>query len=265
MTQSVPSKIPQRASLLQTIVSAGHCSTAILVAWLIFTTMFTGLVEGQGFVRRIASLPAGLRFSISTQEAGIPLSDLKIGDSIAINGCCLTVVSLNVQDSTADFEAGEETLSKTNLGKLSEGSRVNLERSLALGARLGGHFVQGHVDGTGIVSEIRRSSDWIDMWFDVSPDLSKLMVPKGSVCVDGVSLTLVNTPPGRFSVALIPHTLEVTTLGSRQIGDTVNIENDILGKYVHQLLTNLLNGAGAPNTGSGNTGLPPGLEGWLNR
>lgn len=262
MAQQRPSETSAAGGLF-----SGDRLTAILVAQLIFTTMFTGLVEGQGFIRRIATLPAGLRFSISTQDAGIPIADLKIGDSIAINGCCLTVVELNPQTATADFEAGEETLSKTNLGKLQEGFRVNLERSLALGARLGGHFVQGHVDGTGIVSDIRRNSDWVDMWFDVSPELSRLMVPKGSVCVDGVSLTLVNTPPGRFSVALIPHTLEVTTLGSRSIGDTVNIENDILGKYVHQLLTNLLTSTGTQVPGGSEISgrLPQGLEGWLNR
>ncbi|MBL8818521.1 MAG: riboflavin synthase [Planctomyces sp.] len=220
--------------------------------------MFTGLVEGQGKIRRIAALPAGLRLSVQ-----IPwVSELQIGDSVAINGCCLTVVSLDVNAGTADFEAGEETLSKTNLGRLSEDSPVNLERSLSVGARLGGHFVQGHVDGTGIVTEILRNTDWIDMWFEVSPELSRLMVPKGSVTVDGVSLTLVNTPPGRFSVALIPHTLEVTTLGSRQVGDLVNIENDILGKYVLHLLRNLMeSGSSSVNSLS----VPSGLESWLNR
>jgi riboflavin synthase len=154
------------------------------------------------------------------------------------------------------------SFSKTNLGRLSEDSPVNLERSLSVGARLGGHFVQGHVDGTGVVSQIQRNADWIDMWFDVSPELSRLMVPKGSVTVDGVSLTLVNTPPGRFSVALIPHTLEVTTLGSRQVGDLVNIENDILGKYVLHLLRNLMESGSSSENGPS---VPHGLESWLNR
>lgn len=196
--------------------------------------MFTGLVEGQGTVRRIASLPAGLRLSIAPAATCFSPTDVAIGDSISISGCCLTVVSIG--SDTLDFEAGEETLSKTNLGRLSVGSSVNLERSLAVGDRLGGHFVQGHIDGTAVVDEIRRSDEWVDIWFRASAELIELMVPKGSVTVDGVSLTLVNVEPERFSVALIPHTLQVTTLGQRMIGDVVNIENDILGKYVARLL-----------------------------
>lgn len=209
--------------------------------------MFTGLVEGQGIVRQIASLPAGLRFSITPQDNCIPTSEVGIGDSISNSGCCLTVV--RNQEDTLDFEAGEETLSKTNLGQLKVGDFVNLERSLSVGARLGGHFVQGHVDGTAVVDQIIRSDEWIDMWFRGSPELVRLMVPKGSVAIDGVSLTLVNIEPTRFSVALIPHTLQVTTLGRRQVGDTVNIENDILGKYVSHLLQHHL----SLNSGQQNT------------
>lgn len=197
-------------------------------------SMFTGLVEGQGTVRRIASMPSGLRFSIVPDASCFRADETRIGDSIAICGCCLTVVQISSE--TLDFEAGTETLSKTNLGRLAEGGRVNLERSLAVNARLGGHFVQGHVDGTATVSEIRRSDQWIEMWFAVSDELVRLMVPKGSVTVDGISLTVVQVDASHFSVALIPHTLEVTTLGSRSPGDLVNIENDILGKYVDRLL-----------------------------
>ena len=196
--------------------------------------MFTGLVEGQGTVRRIASLPAGLRLSIAPAATCFSPTDVAIGDSISISGCCLTVVAMD--SDTLDFEAGEETLSKTNLGRLSVGSSVNLERSLAVGDRLGGHFVQGHIDGTAVVDEIRRSDEWVDIWFRASAELIELMVPKGSVTVDGVSLTLVHVEADRFSVALIPHTLQVTTLGQRMTGDVVNIENDILGKYVARLL-----------------------------
>lgn len=145
-----------------------------------------------------------------------------------------------------DFEAGEETLSKTSLGRLREGSSVNLERSLAVGARLGGHFVQGHVDGTAVVDQICRSDEWIDMWFRTSGEHIRLMVPKGSIAVDGVSLTLVNIETDRFSVALIPHTLQVTTLGQRQVGDLINIENDILGKYVARLLQQMMPSAAPP-------------------
>jgi riboflavin synthase alpha subunit len=135
-----------------------------------------------------------------------------------------------------DFEAGDETLSKTNLGRFKVGSRVNLERSLAANARLGGHFVQGHVDGVATVSEIVRNGDWIDMWFTPTADQLRLLVPKGSVAIDGISLTVVNVTADRFSVALIPAHIAVTTLGSVASGDVVNIENDILGKYVDQLL-----------------------------
>src|SRR5690606_32408124 len=116
------------------------------------------------------------------------------------------------------FEAGDETLRRTSLGQLNVGSSVNLERSLPVNGRLGGHFVQGHIDGTATVDEITRDGEWVTMWFRVGPDLSRLMVPKGSVAVDGISLTLVHVESERFSVALIPHTLEVTTLGRRQVG-----------------------------------------------
>jgi riboflavin synthase len=187
--------------------------------------MFTGLVEGQGTVRQIASLPVGLRLSIAPDAECFAANDVAIGDSISI-----------CDGETLDFEAGTETLSKTNLGRMQPGSRVNLERSLAANARLGGHFVQGHVDGVATVSEIVHNGDWVDMWFTPAVDQHRLLVPKGSVAIDGISLTVVNVTADRFSVALIPHTLQVTTLGSVAVGDMVNIENDILGKYVDQLL-----------------------------
>lgn len=194
--------------------------------------MFTGLVEGQGKVAAIVSEGDAIRLDISLpDEIG---SGLGIGDSVSINGCCLTVIEL--ADGTAAFQAGTETLSKTNLGKLSDGHPVNLERSLPVDGRLGGHFVQGHVDGVGEVAEIDRDGEWVTMWFRVPVELAKFLVPKGSVAVDGISLTVVEVKDDRFSVALIPHTLEVTTLGIRDIGHPVNIETDILGKYVERLL-----------------------------
>ncbi len=196
--------------------------------------MFTGLVEGQGTVRQIASFPVGLRLSIAPDVACFPASENAIGDSISIGGCCLTVVA--IRGDVLDFEAGDETLAKTNLGRMKVGGRVNLERSLAANARLGGHFVQGHVDGVATVSEIVRNGDWIDMWFTPAAEQHRLLVPKGSVAIDGISLTVVNVTADRFSVALIPHTLHVTTLGSVSVSDVINIENDILGKYVDQLL-----------------------------
>lgn len=196
--------------------------------------MFTGLVEGQGIVRVLKQEPAGLRLTIVPESDCFAADSVAIGDSISICGCCLTVVQ--IADDALDFEAGTETLSRTNLGKLRKGDRVNLERSLAVGARLGGHFVQGHIDAVATVDQIDRSDEWVDMWFRIDPTLTRQMVVKGSIAVDGISLTLVNVEADRFSVALIPHTLSVTTLGQRHPGDPVNIELDILGKYVARLL-----------------------------
>jgi len=196
--------------------------------------MFTGLVEGQGTVRNLKKDSVGLRTTIAPCSTCFAVSELSLGESISICGCCLTVVEIH--GDAMDFEAGEETLAKTNLGGFEQGDRVNLERALAAGDRLGGHFVQGHVDGTAVVEEITRHGDWVDMSFGCSGELTRLMVPKGSVAVDGVSLTLVDVEPDRFSVALIPHTLEITTLGGRGSGDLVNIEADILGKYVSKFV-----------------------------
>lgn len=198
--------------------------------------MFTGLIEGLGKVAAVVTEPAGLRLVIAPPAVmlGQPDDRCQIGDSVAINGCCLTVVE--IKHDCWSFQAGTETLSKTNLGHLVVGNSVNLERSLPVAGRLGGHFVQGHVDGIGQVDSIDRDGDWVTMWFRVPAALARLMVPKGSVAVDGISLTVVNVEADRFSVALIPHTLEVTTLGVRSVGNTVNIETDILGKYVDKLL-----------------------------
>lgn len=160
--------------------------------------------------------------------------ECRIGDSVAINGCCLTVVE--IAGAEWSFQAGEETLSKTNLGRLQPGDAVNLERPLRAGGELGGHFVQGHVDGVGIVDAIDRDGEWVTMWFRIPDELARYVVPKGSVAVDGISLTVVNVEGSRFSVALIPHTLDVTTLGLRAVGDAVNIETDILAKYVERLV-----------------------------
>lgn len=194
--------------------------------------MFTGLVEGQGEIAAI--VPEGDAIRLDVQLPDEMTDGLSLGDSVSINGCCLTVVALDA--AVAAFQAGTETLSKTNLGRLVAGSPVNLERSLPVDGRLGGHFVQGHVDGVGEVALIDRDGEWITMWFQVPEPLAKYLVPKGSVAVDGISLTVVNVEANRFSVALIPHTLEVTTLGVRSVGDAVNIETDILGKYVERLL-----------------------------
>lgn len=194
--------------------------------------MFTGLVEGQATVRGV--IPEGAAVRLVLEMPPEFAGEAHLGDSVALNGCCLTVVAID--GSNFDFQAGTETLSKTNLGTLRPGSLVNVERAVAVGARLGGHFVQGHVDGTGHVERIEQDGEWTTMWFQVPRPLTQQMVHKGSITVDGISLTLVNVEAERFSVALIPHTLAVTTLGQRAVGDTVNIETDILGKYVQKLI-----------------------------
>lgn len=203
--------------------------------------MFTGLVEGTGTISSLQPEgDAALRLAI--EVPGAMAGESTLGESVAINGCCLTVVEFT--DRVWQFQAGEETLSKTNLGELNLGDLVNLERSLKANARLGGHFVQGHVDGIGKVQKIDRDGEWVRMWFSVPAELSQLMIPKGSIAVDGISLTLVDVEPESFSVALIPHTLEVTTLGQRQVGDTVNLEADMLGKYIYKMVANLDLGKG---------------------
>ncbi|SFJ39098.1 riboflavin synthase [Planctomicrobium piriforme] len=204
--------------------------------------MFTGLVEGLGTV--VAIVPNGPGVDLTLEPAAsLPEASLaRLGDSVAINGCCLTVIE--IRDHRWVFQAGSETLSRTNLGKLVPGDSVNLERSVRPTDRLGGHFVQGHVDDLGHVDQILNDGDWTTMWFHVPPRLTRQMVSKGSITVDGVSLTLVDVTDDRFSIALIPHTLQVTTLGQRRVGDFVNIETDIIGKYVEKLTLSREKGRG---------------------
>ena len=193
--------------------------------------MFSGIVEALGRVADIISEPPGCRLVI---EEKMIADTVKAADSVAVNGCCLTVIEK--KDSTFAFQAGPETLARTNLGKLVSGSPVNLERALALGDRLGGHFVSGHIDGQAELARIDNHGDWQDYYFAVPQELAAQMASKGSVAVDGVSLTLVRCDRDMFSVALIPYTLKVTTLGNCKIGDKVNIETDILAKYVQRLI-----------------------------
>lgn len=198
---------------------------------LLQSLMFTGLVEGLGTVQSLTPHGSAVDLEIAPPDA--TTGPAEIGESIAINGCCLTLV--RADESTWTFQAGSETLSRTNLGRLRSGDPVNIERSLRVGDRLGGHFVQGHIDGTGQVARIDREGEWVHMSFTVDAALTRQMVVKGSVAVDGVSLTLVTVGTESFSVALIPHTLDMTTLGARNVGDTVNIETDIIGKYLEKL------------------------------
>lgn len=193
--------------------------------------MFTGLVESLATVREIRPEGPGVRLVVADEAIA---SRAKIGDSIAINGCCLTIVELN--GSEMAFEAGAETLSRTNLGRLKPGSQVNLEASLRLGDSLGGHLVAGHVDAVGHLQRREDDAQWSTMWFAVPNDLTRQMASKGSVAIDGVSLTLVDVTDDSFSVALIPHTLSVTTLGQLKPGDEVNLETDLLAKYVERQL-----------------------------
>src|SRR5579863_571851 len=194
--------------------------------------MFTGLVEGQGSVDETFVEGNGTRLVIVPPPA--LCEGTAVGDSVAINGCCLTVVTAETGRWT--FQAGPETLLRTNLGRLRPHDPVNLERALPVAARLGGHFVQGHIDGCATVDRILTAGEWVTIWFRTTKELTRQMVSKGSVAVDGVSLTLVDVQAERFSVALIPHTLQVTTLGIRGEQDVVNIETDILAKYVEKLL-----------------------------
>jgi riboflavin synthase len=194
--------------------------------------MFTGLVEAMGEVVAVRSRPPGVRLVFRNTEIA---RESSLGDSISVNGCCLTVVERSSE--AFSFDAGEETLSRTNLGRLAEGSKVNLERSLQLGDRLGGHLVTGHIDAVGQLDERQDDEDWSKFWFRVPRQLTRQMASKGSVAVDGISLTLVDVEDERFSVALIPHTLQVTTLGKLQVGGEVNIETDLLAKYVERQLT----------------------------
>jgi len=198
-------------------------------------SMFTGLIEGSGSVVTTTGDNPGIHLTIAPPPTlltdGRPT---RIGDSVSINGCCLTVVEVTEQQWS--FQAGAETLARTNLGQLEVGDRVNLERSLSVNTPLGGHFVQGHIDGVAHIATIERDGGWVEMWFDVLPELAGQLVSKGSVAIDGVSLTVVDVEARLFSVALIPQTLSVTTLGERLTGDQVNIETDIIGKYVQKFL-----------------------------
>lgn len=191
--------------------------------------MFTGLVEGMGRIVGIQAEPAGARFTV---DAGAMAEGALLGDSICLSGCCLTVVA--VQGSLLEFQAGKETLSKTTLGHWGQGDSVNLERSLKAGDRLGGHFVTGHVDDVGSVTERRDDHEWSTFHFEAPQRLMAEIAPKGSIAVNGVSLTVVDVQGNSFSVALIPHTLAVTNLGGLVEGSLVNLETDVLAKYVRR-------------------------------
>ena len=193
--------------------------------------MFTGLIEEIGTLRAIRR---GVHSAVLSIGAKVILSDLKIGDSVAVNGVCLTAAARTDDGFTADVM--HETLRRSSLGALTPGCRVNLERAMPADGRFGGHMVSGHIDGTGRV--LARQADDNAIWFTVAADqrLLRCVVEKGSIAVDGISLTVASVEEGRFSVSVIPHTAAVTVLGDRRPGDLVNLETDLIGKYVEKLL-----------------------------
>jgi riboflavin synthase len=193
--------------------------------------VFTGLIREVGTVVARTGEDDGVRIEI---EAPATARDAALGDSISIDGVCLTVVA--AADGRFAFDAVPETLSRTALGSLERGSRVNLEPALRAGDPLGGHYVQGHVDGVGAVRTVEAEGDGQRIWFDAPPDVLRYVVGKGSIAVQGTSLTVAGVDDTGFAVALIPHTLAVTTLGGLKAGDSVNLEADVLAKYVEKLL-----------------------------
>ncbi|MDH4321840.1 MAG: riboflavin synthase [Desulfobulbaceae bacterium] len=193
--------------------------------------MFTGLVLGKGKLVEKRPSGGGMVFGL---EADFDLTDPEEGESIAVNGVCLT--AMRIQGRRFLVDVSPETLSRTNLGNLAAGSVVNLERALRLADRLGGHLVSGHVDAVASVIERKPEGDFVRFTFTVPAGFGRYIIEKGSICIDGISLTVNHCDDKTFSVAIIPHTLTVTTLGGRKQGDTVNIEVDLIGKYVEKLL-----------------------------
>ena len=193
--------------------------------------MFTGIVEEMGTIR---SIQRGAHSAVLTIQASQIMDDVRLGDSIAVNGVCLTVTSRTATTFSADVM--HETLNRSSLGNLRNGSMVNLERAMLAGGRFGGHIVSGHIDGTGTIAALRKDDNAVWYTVQATPSLLRYIVEKGSVTIDGISLTVATVEPDRFSVSVIPHTAAVTILGQKRPGDIVNLETDIIGKYVEKLL-----------------------------
>ena len=193
--------------------------------------MFTGIIEEVGTVRQIRR---GRCSAVVEVEARLVMEDLKIGDSVAVNGVCLTVTEKSGRGFQADVM--HETLDRSSLAALRPGSPVNLERAMAADSRFGGHIVSGHIDGTGAITQVRRDDNALWYTVEASPALLRYIVEKGSIAMDGISLTVAAVEADRFSVSVIPHTAAVTALGRKRPGDVVNLETDIIGKYVEKLL-----------------------------
>jgi riboflavin synthase len=193
--------------------------------------VFTGIVREVGLVVAVAGDASGLSLEL---DAPLTATGLAVGDSVSVSGCCLTAVS--VANGRIAFDAVPETLARTSLGRLAPGSRVNLEPALRAGEPLGGHYVQGHVDGTGTVRRSDPEGDGRRLWIEAPPEILHYIVEKGSITLEGTSLTVAALDDSGFAVALIPHTLTATTLGDLAPGDAVNLETDVLAKYVERLL-----------------------------
>lgn len=193
--------------------------------------MFTGIIEEIGTISAVRRNPLEAKLTIFAEKI---FSDLKIGDSVAVNGVCLTASEISGNTFTADVM--NETFHRSSLSELKSGSPVNLERAMAADGRFGGHIVAGHVDGTGIITNIRKDDNAV--WYTISADSSimKYIIEKGSVAIDGISLTVAEVLKDSFSVSVIPHTAKETILSQKKLGDTVNLENDLVGKYVEKLL-----------------------------
>ena len=206
--------------------------------------MFTGIIEEQGVVKRLVISGSSGQITIQARKV---LEGTRIGDSIAVNGVCLTVVALAEEGFTADVMA--ETFRRSSLGICRPGSQVNLERAMAADGRFGGHLVSGHIDGTGTIREYRKEENAVWVTITAPPQLLRLIVEKGSICIDGISLTVAAVTDRDFSVSVIPHTGTETTLLKRKRGDLVNLENDVVAKYVEKLL-----GLGAAGRAAGDGG-----------
>ena len=194
--------------------------------------MFTGIVEELGTVSQIRKTKTGKQLIIT---ANMIMDDLKVGDSISVNGVCLTVTTYNKNSFNLDLV--KETLKKSNLGDLKNESLVNLERAITLSTRLGGHILQGHVETIGIIMDKVPSGDGAILSVGIDPGFMRYCISKGSIALDGVSLTIASMAENIIKIALIPHTLEMTTLGSKNVGDSLNIETDIIGKYIERLMS----------------------------
>ena len=196
--------------------------------------MFTGIIEELG---EVVGIESGTDSSRITVRGRVATTDAAHGAWIAVNGACLTVTDTEAKGGVVTFDVMAESLQRTALGDLAAGDAVNLERAMVLGARLDGHLVQGHVDGTATITERRPGDRWEEVRLAIPPELAPFVVEKGSICLDGVSLTLTVVGDDHVEVALIPTTLELTTLGRKGVGDRLNVEVDVLGKYVHRMTT----------------------------